>query len=150
MGPTCCVCGSGKGALVCDGMAWQHANPHDCTHWERQEWKRRALAAEAVRDRLRDESENALAHVERRRDDWARQSKQEQDLALAQQSRCSAVSSELSDVTRERDRLRAIILRAGLWREAPCCLCGYDGPWRFNGDLHPCASLASTDAGGKP
>jgi hypothetical protein len=39
----------------------------------------------------------------------------------------------------EIHRLREEILKRGLWREAPCILCGYNGRGYFQPDTHSCA-----------
>lgn len=43
------------------------------------------------------------------------------------------------EVNGELDRLRAIIIESGIWRQAPCCLCGFDGPGYFQPNVHECA-----------
>lgn len=38
-------------------------------------------------------------------------------------------------------RLRTVAVKRGLWKEAPCCVCGYNGPNYFQPSVHKCAAL---------
>jgi hypothetical protein len=57
----------------------------------------------------------------------------------------TAALARAEQAERERDRLRAVILRAGLWQTAPCCLCGYNGPGYYQPGTHDCARAALED-----
>jgi hypothetical protein len=48
---------------------------------------------------------------------------------------------EYNKLKTENERLQAIAVKHGLWKEAPCCLCGYNGPNYFQPSVHKCAAL---------
>ena len=41
--------------------------------------------------------------------------------------------------------LERLIFDAGLWRTAPCCLCGYNGQGYFQPETHACAAMAGKE-----
>ncbi len=41
----------------------------------------------------------------------------------------------------EIERLRTVAVKRGLWKEAPCCVCGYNGPNYFQPSVHKCAAI---------
>jgi hypothetical protein len=43
------------------------------------------------------------------------------------------------------ERLQAIAVKHGLWKEAPCCLCGYNGPNYFQPSVHKCAAIEDSE-----
>jgi hypothetical protein len=48
---------------------------------------------------------------------------------------------EYNKLKTENERLRTVAVKRGLWKEAPCCLCGYNGPNYFQPSVHKCAAL---------
>ena len=54
-----------------------------------------------------------------------------------------ATQDELDALRVRVTALERIILDAGLWRKAPCCLCGYNGPGYYQPATHRCAALAA-------
>ena len=47
-----------------------------------------------------------------------------------------------NDVLRaENQRLREAVIKAGLHRQSPCVLCGYNGPEYYQPETHKCAAL---------
>lgn len=43
---------------------------------------------------------------------------------------------------KQNERYRKALLTAGLWKEAPCVICGYNGRGYFQPDTHGCAGDA--------
>jgi hypothetical protein len=54
--------------------------------------------------------------------------------------------SRLNEAADEIERLRKIIVEHELWKEAPCCLCGYNGPNYFQPSIHKCAALQQKES----
>ena len=44
----------------------------------------------------------------------------------------------------EIEKLRSGMIRAGLHKEAPCRICGYNGPGFYQPDTHSCVALAAS------
>ena len=57
-----------------------------------------------------------------------------------------ADAEELANAANEIERLRKIIAEHELWKEAPCCLCGYNGPNYFQPSIHKCAALQQKES----
>jgi|688.fasta_scaffold412798_5 hypothetical protein len=39
------------------------------------------------------------------------------------------------------ERVRTVAVKRRLWKEAPCCVCGYNGPNYFQPSVHKCAAI---------
>lgn len=65
------------------------------------------------------------------------------EMERAQESRIR-MHAEISRLRSEVYRLKGIIKDAGLWKEAPCCICGYNGPGYFQPKTHFCAGENSS------
>jgi hypothetical protein len=46
---------------------------------------------------------------------------------------------------KEIERLRTVAVKRGLWKEAPCCVCGYNGPNYFQPSVHKCAAIEENE-----
>jgi len=58
---------------------------------------------------------------------------------------CGEESNIPDDAADEIERLQAIAVKHGLWKEAPCCLCGYNGPNYFQPSVHKCAAIEDSE-----
>lgn len=52
---------------------------------------------------------------------------------------------ERDEARKEAERLRTVAVKRGLWKEAPCCLCGYNGPNYFQPSVHKCAEIEENE-----
>jgi hypothetical protein len=49
---------------------------------------------------------------------------------------------EVAALEADKVRLEGALIERGVWREAPCCVCGYNGPGYFQPATHSCAERA--------
>ena len=47
----------------------------------------------------------------------------------------------IAELERDNQRLREAVIKAGLHRQSPCVLCGYNGPEYYQPETHKCAAL---------
>jgi hypothetical protein len=58
---------------------------------------------------------------------------------------CGEESNIPDDAADEIERLRTVAVKRGLWKEAPCCVCGYNGPNYFQPSVHKCAAIEENE-----
>ena len=58
-------------------------------------------------------------------------------------------ASKISDLRARLEAAERKLIATGIWREAPCCICGYNGPGYFQPSKHKCAAIDAAIAQGK-
>lgn len=63
--------------------------------------------------------------------------------------RYTALERENAALRSELEAAERKLIGTGIWREAPCCICGYNGPGYFQPSKHSCAAIDVAIAQGK-
>ena len=50
----------------------------------------------------------------------------------------------VKDAADEIERLRKILIDEDVWKNPPCCICGYNGKGYFQPATHPCSMYTRT------
>jgi hypothetical protein len=67
------------------------------------------------------------------------------DLIFELEKQIKNTSNAFSDARKQIERLRTVAVKRGLWKEAPCCVCGYNGPNYFQPSVHKCAAIEENE-----
>ena len=80
---------------------------------------------------------------------WCEFSAGEKHLEMADKHVAKAAwdhqQQRIAELEAENKALREAVIKAGLHRQSPCVLCGYNGPEYYQPETHKCAALNGED-----